>query len=63
MCHYRHHAHDDPFYLPGLQDMTAHVDFTTVMQAASDAGLQVASCATQAKIPHRQWHHRATGRT
>jgi SAM-dependent MidA family methyltransferase len=50
MCHYRHHAHDDPFYLPGLQDMTAHVDFTTVMQAASDAGLQVASYATQAKF-------------
>jgi SAM-dependent MidA family methyltransferase len=50
MCHYRHHAHDDPFYLPGLQDITAHVDFTAVAQAASDAGLQVASYATQAKF-------------
>ena len=24
MCHYRHYAHDDPFYLPGLQDITSH---------------------------------------
>jgi SAM-dependent MidA family methyltransferase len=28
MCHYRHHAHPDPLLLPGLQDVTAHVDFT-----------------------------------
>lgn len=50
MCHYRHHAHDDPFYLPGLQDITAHVDFTTVAQAASEAGLQVTRYASQAKF-------------
>jgi SAM-dependent MidA family methyltransferase len=34
MCHYRHHAHPDPFYLPGLQDITAHVDFTAMALAA-----------------------------
>jgi SAM-dependent MidA family methyltransferase len=34
MCHYRHHSHDDPFYLPGLQDITAHVDFTAMALAA-----------------------------
>jgi len=38
MCHYRHHAHDDPFYLPGLQDITAHVDFTAIAEAAIDHG-------------------------
>ncbi|MEI7841519.1 MAG: class I SAM-dependent methyltransferase [Gallionellaceae bacterium] len=38
MCHYRHHAHDDPFYLPGLQDVTAHVDFTAIAEAAIDHG-------------------------
>ncbi|MDD5180270.1 MAG: SAM-dependent methyltransferase [Gallionellaceae bacterium] len=34
MCHYRHHAHTDPFFLIGLQDITAHVDFTAVAESA-----------------------------
>jgi SAM-dependent MidA family methyltransferase len=34
MCHYRHHAHDDPFFYPGLQDITAHVDFSHVTNIA-----------------------------
>ncbi len=38
MCHYRHHAHDDPFYMPGLQDITAHVDFTAIAETAIDHG-------------------------
>ncbi len=38
MCHYRHYAHDDPFYLPGLQDITAHVDFTAIAEAAIEHG-------------------------
>ena len=41
MCHYRHHAHADPFYYPGLQDITAHVDFTAMALAAQDAGVDV----------------------
>ena len=41
MCHYRHHAHPDPFYYPGLQDITAHVDFTAMALAAQDAGIEV----------------------
>jgi SAM-dependent MidA family methyltransferase len=48
MCHYRHHAFDDPFFLPGLTDITAHVDFTAVADAALDAGLEVMGYATQA---------------
>ncbi|MFM2289967.1 MAG: hypothetical protein RL684_3110 [Pseudomonadota bacterium] len=47
-CHYRHRAHDDPFLFPGLQDITAWVDFTRVAEAASDAGLEVAGYCTQA---------------
>lgn len=39
MCHYRHHAHGDPFFLPGLQDITAHVDFTAIVEAGCNAGL------------------------
>ena len=48
MCHYRHHAHDDPFYRVGLQDITAHVDFTHMGRAALDAGLEVAGYMSQA---------------
>ncbi|MCI0505864.1 MAG: SAM-dependent methyltransferase [Gammaproteobacteria bacterium] len=48
MCHYRHRSHGDPFVYPGLQDITAHVDFTAVAEAAHAAGLQVAGYTTQA---------------
>lgn len=48
MCHYRHHAHGDPFYLPGLQDITAHVDFTAVARAGIEAGLEVGAYMSQA---------------
>ena len=47
-CHYRQRVHDDVFFHPGLQDITAHVDFTSVAEAATDAGLQVAGYTTQA---------------
>jgi SAM-dependent MidA family methyltransferase len=47
-CHYRHHAHGDPFLLPGLCDITAWVDFTAVAEAATQAGFGVAGFATQA---------------
>jgi len=48
MCHYRHHAHDDPFFLPGLQDITSHIDFSAVARVALDSGLQLAGYTTQA---------------
>ena len=48
MCHYRHHSHPDPFYLPGLQDVTAHVDFTAMARAAIDGGLDLLGYTTQA---------------
>jgi len=48
MCHYRHHAHDDPFSLPGLQDITAHVDFTAVAESAIDSGAHLIGYTTQA---------------
>lgn len=47
MCHYRHHAHGDPFYLPGLQDVTVHVDFTAIAEAAFDQGLSVLGYTAQ----------------
>lgn len=48
VCHYRHRAHDDPFFLPGLQDLTAFVDFTAVAEAGLHAGFELAGFASQA---------------
>jgi len=48
LCHFRHRFHDDPFARPGLQDITAWVDFTAVAAAGQGAGLEVAGYATQA---------------
>lgn len=50
MCHYRHRAHGDALALPGLQDITAHVDFTSIAAAGADAGLQVLGYASQAQF-------------
>ncbi len=47
-CHFRHRAHDNPFLHPGLQDISAWVDFTRVAEAASAAGLEIAGYCTQA---------------
>ena len=47
ICHYRHRAHDDPFLLPGLQDVSAWVDFSACADAAGDAGFDVAGFTTQ----------------
>ncbi len=48
MCHYRHHSHDDPFFLPGLQDITAHVDFTAIAESAIDHGASLLGYTSQA---------------
>ena len=48
MCHYRHHAHGEPFFLPGLQDITAHVDFTAIVESGFAAGLDLLGYTTQA---------------
>jgi SAM-dependent MidA family methyltransferase len=48
MCHYRHRAHDDPLILVGLQDITAHVDFTAMAEAGTDTGLSLLGYTSQA---------------
>ncbi|MGB6008918.1 class I SAM-dependent methyltransferase [Castellaniella sp.] len=50
MCHFRHHAHDQALILPGLQDITAHVDFTAMADAALDGGLDVLGYTSQARF-------------
>ncbi len=50
MCHHRHRAHDEVFSRPGEQDITAHVDFSALARAASEARLDVLGYATQAQF-------------
>ncbi len=50
MCHYRHRAHHDPLLYPGLQDITAHVDFTSIAEASQRLGLEVTGYTTQANF-------------
>jgi SAM-dependent MidA family methyltransferase len=50
MCHYRHHAHADPFWLPGLNDITAHIDWTAVAQIAHTCGLDIYGYTTQSRF-------------
>lgn len=50
MCYYQHHKHSDPFILPGLQDITAHVDFTAVVDSALAAGFSFRGYTTQASF-------------
>ena len=47
MCHYRHRAHSDVFFWPGLQDITAFVDFTALAEAADACALEVAGYTSQ----------------
>lgn len=47
LCHYRHRAHPDAFILPGLQDITASVDFTALAEAGIGAGYELAAYAFQ----------------
>jgi SAM-dependent MidA family methyltransferase len=49
-CHYRHRVHQDPFWFPGLSDITSHVDFTAVAEAGFDAGLEVLGYTSQANF-------------
>ncbi|HEU0277837.1 MAG TPA: SAM-dependent methyltransferase [Rhodanobacteraceae bacterium] len=50
LCHYRHRAHDNPFILAGLQDITASVDFTALAEAGRGAGLEPAAYMFQSEF-------------
>jgi SAM-dependent MidA family methyltransferase len=50
MAHYRHRAHNDPLHLPGLNDLTASVDFTALAEAGHGAGFDVATYLPQAQF-------------
>lgn len=50
MCHYQHRAHSQALLWPGLQDITAHVDFTAVAEAAVEHGLEMIGYTNQANF-------------
>jgi SAM-dependent MidA family methyltransferase len=50
LCHYRHRAHDDPLILPGLQDITASIDFTALAEAGIGAGFEPVSYTFQSEF-------------
>ena len=47
MCHYQHYAHSNPYFWPGLQDITAHIDFTAVARTAITHGFSLTGYTTQ----------------
>lgn len=49
-CHFRHRAHDDPLILPGIQDITAWVDFDALDQAGAVAGFSMAGYSSQSEF-------------
>ncbi len=49
-CHFRHHVHNDPLVLPGIQDLTAWVNFSQVANAAYDGGLRIEGFVTQTQF-------------
>ena len=49
-CHFRHHAHNDALLLPGIQDITAWVDFTAIAEAATTAGAEIVGYVNQAQF-------------
>lgn len=49
-CHFRHLVHNDPLILPGIQDLTAWVDFSMLADAALDGGLEIVGYVSQAQF-------------
>jgi SAM-dependent MidA family methyltransferase len=50
VCHARHRMHDKPLLNPGAEDITAHVNFTAMADAAHEAGADIAGYANQARV-------------
>ena len=50
MCYLRHHAHDNPLLYPGAQDITAHINFTSLAYKAHDLGMSIDMYASQAEF-------------
>ena len=49
-CHYQHRVHNDPLIYPGLQDITAFVDFDACADAAESAGFELTGLVSQGQF-------------
>lgn len=49
-CYHQHRMHDDAFWWPGLQDITAHVDFTRVVEQGTSNGLELLGYTSQSSF-------------
>lgn len=47
LCYHQHAVHEDPFLHVGEQDMTAHVDFSSLATAGEEQGLQTTGFTNQ----------------
>ena len=47
LCYHKHRVVDDPFINIGEQDMTSHVDFTTLIKTGEGCGLETAGFTDQ----------------
>jgi len=50
ICHYHHRIHADPLVYPGLQDITASVDFDAFADAAIDSDFDICGLSSQAQF-------------
>jgi SAM-dependent MidA family methyltransferase len=50
LCFYRHNPSTDPYARLGRQDMTSHVDFTSLVQAGREAGLEPLGLTSQSRF-------------
>src|SRR5207253_206106 len=50
LCFYEHAVTTDPYQRIGRQDLTAHVDFTSLARAGADAGLQPLGLTSQRRF-------------
>lgn len=49
-CFYRHRHHGNPFIYPGLQDLTAHIDFTAIADAGINNSLSLIGYTSQSSF-------------
>jgi SAM-dependent MidA family methyltransferase len=50
LCYYKHRVHNDPYLLPGEQDITSHVNFSHIRRVAIQTGCRELSYGTQKKF-------------
>jgi SAM-dependent MidA family methyltransferase len=50
MAYHRHSASPDPYQAPGEQDLTAHVNFTALIAACEQSGMQCENLRTQSQF-------------